>query len=322
VNAELFAKTRERCADIAENARWVRIDQSRLTQYPETLVLSPTKLTHSAEHHLLARGDDTLVFFLLLDTINFGSGYFPMLGPGDGGGSWSYYTTAKRLKEFCEKHGLPSADKLRDFRAKTCAEIFRLELANPHAAELMQLFALALNDLGRWTVDNHNGDYLEFLRKSKSVETAVQSLMEMPFFLDIARYGLTEVHFLKRAQIMLHDMRIAEPNHELLAFEDFNRLTVFADNVIPFVLKVDRVLQYDPWLDQRIQNGELICSGSFEEIEIRACSLYAVEMLRDIVCEEYREITAAELDYCLWNRGQLLKATTTEKPHRTRCMYY
>ena len=97
-----------------------------------------------------------------------------------------------------------------------------------------------------------------------------------------------------------------------------------ADNVIPFVLKLDHVLQYDPWLDQRIQNNELIGSGSFEEIEIRACSLYAVEMLRELVCEEYREVTAAELDYCLWNRGQLLKtlAAPTEKTHLTRCVYY
>jgi hypothetical protein len=317
---DLFRQIRSQCADVAENARWVKIDYNRLGQYPETLLLNPEKLRHSPEHHLLGRKNETLTFFVILDSLNFGSGYFPHLSLG--AERWGYHTFAKRLKEHCEKVGIPSAEELRNIDAEGCARIFRLSNANLHTAELMQLFALALNQLGEWIMTTHRGDYLGFLRKSKSVDAAVTSLLEMRFFRDVATYGATDIPFLKRAQLLLHDMRIAEPDHELLGFEDFGQLTIFADNVIPFVLKADRVLQYDQWLERRIQNEELIGSGSMEEIEMRACSLHAVEILRDIVSEELREITSGEIDYCLWNRGQVLKAMTSEKRHRTRCVYY
>jgi hypothetical protein len=117
-------------------------------------------------------------------------------------------------------------------------------------------------------------------------------------------------------------MIIAEKRHELLAFEDYHRMTIFADNIIPFVLRADGVLRYNRWLDERIQNEEVIGAGSAEEIEIRACAIHACEVLRSLICDELREITSGELDYCLWNRGQLLKQHSAVKRHRTRTIFY
>lgn len=170
--------------------------------------------------------------------------------------------------------------------------------------------------------EEFDGDSLGFLKRSASAEQAVTQLLKMAFYRDISIYGRMEVPFLKRAQILLQDMKIAEPNHALLQFDDFDELTIFADNVIPFVLKADRVLKYNEWLEGRIQNEELIGSGSFEEIEIRACSVYAVETLCEVMRTDLMEISVRELDYCLWNRGQELKKITDNKRHRTRCVYY
>ena len=44
-------------------------------------------------------------------------------------------------------------------------------------------------------------------------------------------------------------------------FHDLDRLTIFADNLVPHVLRVDGVLRYDPALAARIDAGELIPPG-------------------------------------------------------------
>ncbi len=52
---------------------------------------------------------------------------------------------------------------------------------------------------------------------------------------------------------------------------------MFADNLVPHVLRLDGVLWFDPELVARIEHEELIEHGSPEEVEIRACAVHAVE---------------------------------------------
>ncbi len=61
-------------------------------------------------------------------------------------------------------------------------------------------------------------------------------------------------------------------------FGDLDRLTIFADNLVPHVLRVDGVLRYDDPLAARIDAGELLEPGR-EEREIRACALHACESI-------------------------------------------
>ncbi len=104
-------------------------------------------------------------------------------------------------------------------------------------------------------------------------------------------------------------------------FEDLDRLTIFADNLVPHVLRVDGVLRYDDDLLARINRGELIPAGSAEEVEIRACALHAVELLVKELCQKGHDATAVQLDYILWNRGR--DRTYKSRPrHRTRTVYY
>ena len=54
---------------------------------------------------------------------------------------------------------------------------------------------------------------------------------------------------------------------------------MFADNLVPHVLRLDGILRFDPELVARIDREELIEHGSAEEVEIRACAVHAVELL-------------------------------------------
>ena len=94
------------------------------------------------------------------------------------------------------------------------------------------------------------------------------------------------------------------------------RLTVFADNLVPHVLRVEGVLVYDTPLAARIDAGDLVPHASPEEVEIRACGVTACERLAAAT-----GVRPALVDFVLWNRGQQPRYKAVPR-HRTRCPYY
>ena len=106
----------------------------------------------------------------------------------------------------------------------------------------------------------------------------------------------------------------------MTTFADVDRLTMFADNLVPHVLRLDGVLHFAPGLAARIARGDLIEHGSPEEVEIRACALHAVEMIVAARAATAPS-TAADIDQHLWERGQqpFYKASPR---HRSRCTAY
>jgi hypothetical protein len=81
------------------------------------------------------------------------------------------------------------------------------------------------------------------------------------------------------------------------------------------------VLVYDDRLARQIDRGDLIPSGSLEEIEIRAVALHAVEMLSESCRQLGFAVRSQELDRILWNRGQHPDIRARPR-HRTRCTFY
>jgi hypothetical protein len=125
----------------------------------------------------------------------------------------------------------------------------------------------------------------------------------MPFFADRGFY--------KRAQIVASDLALGE----VADFDDLDRLTIFADNLVPHVLRLDGVLRYDAPLAARIDAGELLEPGP-EEREIRACALHACELIAPGL-----EVAPRVLDTWLWNRGQDARYKAVPR-HRTRTLAY
>src|SRR5258707_1377184 len=75
----------------------------------------------------------------------------------------------------------------------------------------------------------------------------VRSLLAMPLWRDVARHDGQLVPFLKRAQLAVSDLAHALPD-DLGRFRDLGELTLFADNLVPHVLRLDGVLRFDPEL--------------------------------------------------------------------------
>jgi Queuosine salvage protein len=275
---QLLDEVRSNCREIAENARFVSIDLEAWREPPR---VEPAEPEFSGPDHVLQ-----------LDSINFGSGWFPTLRkrPGLSG----YRTVAAAFAE----RGPWTNRELRGLDAAAVAGALGQEPGHP----LMRLYAQALRDLGRFLGTR---SVLELAEQADGSAERLAELLSrgMRFFDDRGFY--------KRAQIVPSDLALAG----LAEFHDLDRLTIFADNLVPHVLRVDGVLRYDPELAARIDAEQLLPQGRAER-EIRGCAVHACERLA-----ERTGVPARELDVRLWNRGQAPEYKRFPR-HRTRSIYY
>lgn len=320
-NANPLDEVRSACAIVVAEATHVRIDAARVSDYAAALPLDTLgAATFDPQYHFHGEAADTVAFILTLDTINFGSGYFPHLRkrPGLSG----YFTIASALTEHFRAHGPFSALALCTITTADCRTLFGQVPDGGLVDELMGYFAEALNELGRYLLEHFSGEPAALVASAEqSAARLVALLSALPAFRDVAIYRGILVPFYKRAQLVVADLALALGGKGLGAFADLDRLTIFADNLVPHVLHVDGVLQYDTALEARIAAGELLPAGAAEEIEIRAAAVHAVELLVAACRAQDRQVTARELDYLLWHRGLAPRYRALPR-HRTRTIYY
>ena len=303
---------REACAAVAARARSVTIVTDAIPGYAAALARDTTPEGTAPQR---PPGSDSerearAAYWLTMDAINFGSGWFPTLRkrPGLSG----YNTIAAALRERFDRDGAWSAAEL----ARIDTPGLAATLGQDPAHELMALYTSSLRDLGQHLTVEHHGSFAALADAAQGSAVALaRRLGTWASFVDASRYGELTVPFLKRAQIAAADLHRAG----VAAFRDLSQLTMFADNLVPHVLRLDGILHIDPELVARIDREELIVHGSPEEVEIRACAVHAVELLVAATPEPRR--SAAELDQVLWLRGQQPHYKASPR-HRARCTAY
>src|SRR5216683_1394529 len=87
------------------------------------------------------------------------------------------------------------------------------------------------------------------------------------------------------------------------------------------VLRHYGLLEYQHSLAERVDKQELLAAGGEAEVELRAATIWACELLRREMSDVAgRVITAVEIDQLLWYLGQ--NASDMRPYHRTRTIYY
>lgn len=321
-NDSLVEKVRTTCSKAAASAQFISIDTDRIASYAERLPAEAVHFTeHDANAHFLGHGADTVAFFLTLDSVNFGSGYFPTLHkrPGMSG----YFTVATSLADHFRTNGVIPPEELAAMTPERAARLFAQDLEDEGRRMLMELFAAALRDLGAFVSERFQRSFTAVVEEAGgSADKLARLLAEMPFYRDEEDYGDFRVAFYKRAQIASQDLALAFGNTGWGEFHDLDRLTIFADNLVPHVLRVDGILRYDEDLARRIDSEELIPAGSPEEVEIRACAVHAVELMAESLRRTERPLQPREIDFLLWNRGQLPFYKKGKPRHRSRSVFY
>jgi hypothetical protein len=110
------------------------------------------------------------------------------------------------------------------------------------------------------------------------------------------------VPFLKRAQLTASDVG---------RFDDVDDLTLFADNLIPHVLRVEGVISVAGELAAAIDAGRLLEPGGQAEVELRAAAVIVGER---IAAHTGGAITARRADGLLWRRGQQARFKASPRP--------
>ncbi|CAN5666893.1 hypothetical protein BH10ACT1_BH10ACT1_21690 [soil metagenome] len=307
-------------AGVASRARSVAIDGDRLAAYAATLPADQVCRPTLEPGDLPAvDGAGLVAWVVTVNAVNFGSGFFPVLAkrPGLSGSR----TVFALLQERFDRFGPLTVDELRAATAVGCAELFGQDPSGP-AAELMAWFAAAWSALGHALADRWDGSFPHLVEDaSGSAARLAELLADIDGWHDEAVHDGVPVPLHKRAQITPAHLAMAfsgtGPGH----FTDLDRLTIFADNLVPHVLRVDGVLRFDPELVDRIDREVLLVPGSAEEVEIRAVAVHAAELLVGQLRQDGHPATAMGLDQVLWSRGGGRRYKARPR-HRSRTTAY
>ncbi|TNN80660.1 UPF0553 protein C9orf64 [Liparis tanakae] len=188
-----------------------------------------------------------------------------------------------------------------------------------------------LTEGGR-VLQDHGGSFRSFISPAgndarKMVELIVEKI---PSYRDTAQYEGKNISFYKRAQILVADfwgVMEARGEGDII---DMDWLTMFADYRVPQALVYLGALRYSDALMQALNSGELLRSGDRREVEIRGCSIWSVELIRDRLRKLVHErdgqtcdINSAVIDFYLWPYAKRHHKEMAHIPiHHTRCIYY
>jgi hypothetical protein len=320
-NLPRMQEVRESAQRVAEQSIFVRIDSQAVARFAEHMGSEGVRVpSWDAFHHFRGSDEETVTYCLLLDTLNFF--FWPPMGKDkwevEYEGRWfsGYYALALSLKKAMER-GLP----LTNAQHLACLSMDELEeiLSGRGTLQFMDLRLGNIRELGRVLLKTFHGKAHELVASAQESAVALVRILSdsISSFKDISAYGGKKVFFYKRAQLFAADLNGVFGGKGWGAFHDLGELTAFADYKLPQVLRHVGVLEYAEALAEKVDQMALLEPGSREEVEIRANTIRAVEMIREELRDRGRSLMAFEIDWLLWNHGQ--EDRFRKKPYH-RCM--
>jgi hypothetical protein len=221
--------------------------------------------------------------------------------------------------------GVPVLDGqyLQSVTKEELARIFRAETPMP----LLEERAEILRSVGEVLTENYGGHFHQFVESApprlyqKGRGILERLVKEFPRFNDVSDYSGQEVKFYKLAQLGLWMLHSAFHRQREWQLEDIERMTAFADYIVPMALRLMGILEYSTALEKSIEQRELIPRDSPQEIEIRAHTLYATALLTEEINRRRptdRQVIIPQIDARLWTHYH----ATWLPHHLTRTIMY
>ena len=208
-----------------------------------------------------------------------------------------------------------------------------------------------LRESGRILNEQFDGSFANCVRQSNQSASELLKLIttHFPSFRDEGVMRGKRVSFYKRAQILVGDIWGLFRGNGLGKFNDIDNLTMFADyrsaaaavytfpRLINFYF--DRVpqslvhfgaLEYSKKLYELLDKNHMFQNGDCEEMEIRGCSVHAVELIREELknCvipleDQTLQVNSTMIDFFLWEYRRRFATDLARIPyHKVRCIYY
>jgi hypothetical protein len=313
---------RRSCQHVSDRATLVRIDADAVealaeSVYSEGFGTKTVDWDDCGWHYVDPdpHGALTAQYVLVLDSLNFC--FWPVPG-------LEYDDLAVSLRDVLKADPTAfSAANLVAMTPATLASWFPRH-ALPHVDERVD----CLHEVGQVLAEDYDGLAWNLVQRcGQSAVKVVRTVLEkFPHFRDTAMYQGRLVHFYKRAQILVGDLWAAHgkptpASGHPCGFTDIAELTMFADYRVPQILRALDVLRYAPELAALVDGGAELAWGSPAEVEVRAQTVVAVEMLRQALVRKGCPLLTLEVDWLLWQKGEAAKDQILPH-HRTLSIYY
>ena len=315
----------ETTRSVVEKSRHVWIDKQSIAHFSQKLLAEGIEVpAWDSRYHFYDGGKETVAYLLILDSLNFC--FWPPLGKP----RWEieykserlsgYYALAASLKK-AVRSGIPITKA--EYLAELTLDEFKKVLGGRGELQLLKNRVQTLNELGLVLINEYDGKAHKLVESADNSAINLSRLLakKLISFKDIAEYQGDKVIFYKRAQIFAADLYGAFKGKNWGSFKDMDKLTAFADYKLPQVLRHLGILRYDHSLEENIDRKIFLDAGSPVEVEIRANTICAVDLIRQELNRIGKILKAFEIDWILWNMGQ--RAEFKVKPyHRTLTIFY
>ncbi|KAL2918505.1 hypothetical protein HK105_201906 [Polyrhizophydium stewartii] len=360
---------RESAAFIAGRAASVRINHERLSAAADALLGAMSAVAFStaewSKHtlHPKTKDESTVDWIFLIDLLNFSFWHerstrqrFTVEIDGE---TYKGYWTLCACIQRALRQDIPITSPA--FWVSASDEQLRsaFQPTDPALCDEIPMLDTRIDMLrraGAILVKDFCGRFVNCLRQA---EHSAQRLMEIvvrhfgDLFEDAAEYGGRRVVFSKRLQILVADIWACFNGEGLGRFDDISTITMFADYRVPQALVYFGILDYTPELMDLLRKHEsyhdqpaatpadtvenasnMITGGHPYEVEIRGCSIWAVELLVAMIRERIAkdpskytlradQINPIIVDFYLWDEAYKNQAAMAHIPiHRTRSIYY
>jgi len=323
-------KIRQSCSALISSGIHVKVDAAATAKFASTL--SVEEIRKSSENRRgfpLKFGSirQEVNFLCTLNLLNFGSGYrvalhkacdrgsqeticFGVIGMHLSGEITARSIASLSLMEVANLFGVPVEE---DYEVQPGIHSVRPTKLKPFVEKIRSV----LHETGRILLNLRCEDFVDFIGAPPasghfSAAFLVDRFVEtFPALADVYKFpinGVEEtIYMYKKAQLLVadlyHKLRTKDPRY---ALEDVHRFTVFADNVLPAVLRHFGALVATEELSSIIENNT--APSTRAAAELRAGAVVACDLIVKAVNAsrgaDVPPVQCQDLDYFLWEFGK------------------
>ncbi len=228
----------------------------------------------------------------------------------------AYGMKACFLRALEEGHSMLDTSYLRKLDQKTFDNIVRGVGELPLFGRRIKF----LRDLGKILDEKYEGQAKNLVASTE--EDAIKLLDNLTtnfyFYDDASNYHGNKVLFHKRAQLFVHNIHhiIQSQSQEHRGLSQVDELTALADYKVPQLLRKLGIITYSQSLANAIDAKETLPAHSDEEIEIRAFTIEAVDLMVQRLKGKFPTLNAIDLDHFIYLESKKTPSgQENDKPH-------
>ena len=313
-----------------ESSRDVSTDYEKVIEVASWMAFEELPVPEFALPFTVGRGDaDEIIDFILvadsIDTAFTDFARHEVFQVDYGGKHWSDAEAEFACLGRAIDRGVPilNGDYLAKITHAELDSIFTGNMPMPMLDEKLRV----LHEVGGVLAENYHGRFHKFVESCSPrlydngnglIERMVK---EFPRFNDVSILDDREIRFYKLAQLGVWMLYATLHPVGKFRLDDSEKMTAFADYIVPLALRLHGITRYSEKLEQAIQSRQLIPRDSRWEIEIRAHCIYATALL----CEEVnklrspnRQVLIPLIDARFWTHFH----KTTWPHHLTQTIMY